>query len=92
MYTLPHVLQHFPKHIVVYEFVKGLFLFICCVIPEFFVHPYVGLHLAFLDELQRPLYLLEFHSKLEVKLQMSVMNKIVFLILQRQYQFGFTLF
>ena len=51
MYTLPHVLQRFPKHRVVYEFVNGLFLFICCLIPEFFVHPYVGLYLAFLHEL-----------------------------------------
>lgn len=36
VYTLLHVLQRFPKHRVVYEFVKGLFLFICCLIPEFF--------------------------------------------------------
>lgn len=35
---------------------------------EFCVHPNVGLHPTLLVEFQRPVYLLEFHAKLEVKL------------------------
>ena len=70
--ALLHFLHRFPEHGVVHEFVEVLLEFVCCLLPEFYVHPVVRPHLALLVKFQRPVHPLEYHPLPEIKLQSYV--------------------
>ena len=89
--ALLHVLHRFPEHRVVHEFVEVLLEFVCCLLSEFCVHLVVRPYPALLVKFQRSVDPLEYHPFLEIKLQISVVYDIVFLVLQRQDKLCFIL-
>lgn len=83
---ISQVLQCFSKYGVVYQIVKVAHEVAFCFLPEFSVHVDVWLYSALLVKLDYSGHHFQMHPLSDIRLQVLVVDHIVLLVFQGQYQ------